>query len=46
MYVNFTIGIAFWFAYGLAIGSWPIILANAATFLLAATIRVLKVHHG
>ena len=46
MYVMFTIGISFWFAYGLAMGSWPIILANAVTFLLAATILVLKVRYG
>lgn len=25
MYVIFTIGIGFWFAYGVALGSWPMI---------------------
>lgn len=46
MYVTFTAGIVLWFAYGLAIQSWPIILSNAITFLLAATILALKVRHG
>ncbi|MGO1540784.1 MAG: SemiSWEET transporter [Luteimonas sp.] len=46
MYVIFTIGIGFWFAYGLALGSWPMILANITTFALAATILLLKLRHG
>lgn len=46
MYVIFTAGIAFWFLYGLALGSWPMILSNIVTFLLAATILVLKLRHG
>ena len=46
MYVIFTIGIGFWFAYGLALGSWPMILANITTFALALTILVLKLRHG
>lgn len=46
MYVVFTTGVAFWAAYGIVLGSWPIILANTITFLLAATILVLKVRHG
>ena len=46
MYVVFTIGIGFWFCYGLALHSWPMIVANAITFLLAATILGLKLRHG
>ena len=46
MYVVFTIGIVAWFVYGLVLGSWPMILANAVTFLLAATILALKLRHG
>lgn len=46
MYVIFTVGIGFWFAYGVALGSWPMILANITTFALAATILVLKLRHG
>ncbi|MFZ7096330.1 SemiSWEET transporter [Luteimonas dalianensis] len=46
MYVIFTIGIGFWFLYGLALGSWPMILANITTFALAAVILALKLRHG
>lgn len=46
MYVIFTVGIGFWFAYGVALGSWPMILANITTFALAAVILVLKLRHG
>ncbi len=38
MYVLFTLGVALWLAYGLLIGSWPVIIANTITFLLAAVI--------
>ena len=46
MYVTFTIGIAFWFFYGLVLGSWPIIFSNAITFVLAAAILTLKLRYG
>lgn len=46
MYVVFTVGIVFWFCYGLALQSWPIIASNAVTFVLAATILGLKLRHG
>ena len=46
MYMILTPGVALWFVYGVAIGSWPIIVANAVTFSLAATILALKLRHG
>lgn len=46
MYAMFTIGMAFWFAYGVALRSWPMIVANAITFALAATILSLKLRYG
>jgi MtN3 and saliva related transmembrane protein len=46
MYVVFTIGIGFWFCYGIVLHSWPMIVANAITFVLAATILALKLRHG
>ena len=46
MYVIFTVGVAFWLAYGIAIGSWPMILANTVTLCLAATILLLKLRYG
>ena len=46
MYVVFTIGIAFWLVYGIALNSTPMILSNIVTFLLSATILGLKLKHG
>lgn len=46
MYVVFVIGIAFWFGYGIVLDSWPMIVSNAITFVLASTILGLKLKHG
>jgi MtN3 and saliva related transmembrane protein len=46
MYVLFTVGVAFWLAYGIAIGSMPMILANTVTLALAGTILALKLRYG
>jgi len=46
MYLMFTVGIGFWLAYGIAIGSWPMIGCNFLTLLLAATILGLKLRYG
>ena len=46
MYVIFTIGVALWLAYGVFLHSWPMILANTVTLMLAATILALKLRYG
>ena len=46
MYIIFTTGVAFWLAYGIAIDSLPMILANAVTLALAGTILALKLRYG
>lgn len=46
MYIIFTAGVAMWLAYGIAIVSWPMILANVVTLMLAATILILKLRYG
>jgi MtN3 and saliva related transmembrane protein len=46
MYLIFTLGVLLWFCYGVALKSWPIMIANAITFALAAIILALKVRHG
>lgn len=46
MYVVFTTGIVFWFAYGIVLMSWPIIVSNLVTFGLAATILGMKLRYG
>ncbi len=44
MYALFTTGVAGWLIYGVLVGSLPVILANAITLGLAATILGLKLH--
>ena len=46
MYVVFTVGIGFWFGYGVFLKSWPMIVSNAVTFGLSSTILGLKLKHG
>ena len=46
MYVIFTTGVAFWLAYGIAIDSLPMILANTVTLGLAGTLLALKLRYG
>ena len=42
MYSMFTIGVATWGVYGVMTMQWSIILANAVTVVLAATILTIK----
>lgn len=46
MYAFFTIGVALWLAYGILLGSWPIMLANGITLVLAGAVLVLKLRFG
>lgn len=46
MYATFTAGVVLWMVYGMIIGSWPVIVANAITAPLAAIILILKIKHG
>lgn len=43
MYSSFTAGVALWLAYGVMLGEWPIVAANAVTLTLAATILGTKI---
>ena len=43
MYSVFTIGVALWLLYGVLLGAWPIVIANAITVMLAGTILGMKV---
>ena len=45
MYSLFTAGVACWLAYGILLGSWPIIAANTITLALAGIVLVLKLLH-
>ena len=42
MYSAFTLGVALWLVYGLALGSWPMSVANAITLTLALAILGMK----
>jgi MtN3 and saliva related transmembrane protein len=46
MYSLFTAGVALWLAYGILLASWPIIVANGITLVLAGTVLVLKLRLG
>lgn len=45
MYSVFTCGVALWLLYGLALGAWPIVAANAVTLSLAASILAMKLRY-
>jgi MtN3 and saliva related transmembrane protein len=45
MYSAFTVGVAGWLLYGLLMGAWPIVIANAITLALAATILGMKLRY-
>lgn len=46
MYSAFTLGVALWLVYGVMLGAWPVIVANAITLALAAAILVMKIVLG
>lgn len=45
MYSAFTAGIVLWLVYGLLLGAWPIVVANAVTLALASAILVMKLRY-
>jgi MtN3 and saliva related transmembrane protein len=45
MWSLFCAGVGLWLVYGLLLGAWPIILANAATLVLAGTVLVVKLRN-
>ena len=42
MYSVFTAGVALWLAYGVLLRSWPMVIANAITLVLALMILAMK----
>jgi MtN3 and saliva related transmembrane protein len=42
MYSVFTVGVGLWLAYGWVLQSWPIVVANVVTLLLAVSILLMK----
>ena len=46
MYSAFTLGVFFWLLYGLQLGAWPVVVANAITLALACAILIMKLRFG
>ena len=46
MYSVFTVGVALWLLYGVLLQSWPLIIANGITLVLAAFILAMKLRFG
>ncbi|MGC3964546.1 MAG: SemiSWEET transporter [Rhodocyclaceae bacterium] len=46
MYSVFVTGIGCWLIYGFFIGSWPLVVSNAVTFLLSGMILLMKLRFG
>jgi MtN3 and saliva related transmembrane protein len=44
--IAFTIGIALWLIYGLALMDWPLITSDAVTLALMTVIVAMKVRYG
>ena len=42
MYSVFTLGVALWLLYGVLLQSWPLMIANSITLVLAAAILGMK----
>jgi MtN3 and saliva related transmembrane protein len=46
MYLILTIGVALWLVYGIFIVSWPMIISNAITLVLASAVLGMKLKFG
>ena len=46
MYVAFASGVALWLLFGVMIGNWPMIVANAVTLMLTLAIVGMKLRYG
>ncbi len=46
MYIIINIGVVLWLVYGLYILDYPLILANAVTFILTMIVLIMKIKHG
>lgn len=46
MYSVFTVGVALWLVYGLLLGSWPMLIANSITLVLALMILGMKLKYA
>lgn len=42
MYLMFIFGVGLWLFYGIALGSWPVVIANGVTLMLASCVLAMK----
>lgn len=42
MLIALSAGVSLWLAYGIALGAWPIIIANSLTLVLSLVLIVFK----
>lgn len=42
MLIALSAGVSLWLAYGIALGAWPIIIANSVTLILSLVLIVFK----
>jgi MtN3 and saliva related transmembrane protein len=46
MLAAFTTGIVLWTVYGVALGSWPIVISNVVTLALTGLLLIFKLRHS
>jgi MtN3 and saliva related transmembrane protein len=46
MWSLLSAGVALWLVYGLLLGSWPIIVANALTLVMATTVLMIALRNN
>ena len=46
MFLFFVLGIVCWLTYGIMVGEWPIIVANAITLVMGVILLVCKIRFG
>jgi len=42
----FAAGVALWFALGMILWNWPMMIANVVTFSLTVVIIIVKLYYG
>lgn len=45
MYSIFSFGVACWLVYGIMLNSWPMVIANSITLVLACILLFLKIKY-
>ena len=46
MYLLFCAGVGLWLVYGFLIASWPVVVSNFVTLVLAGAVLALKLRYG